>query len=100
MSGLKTWNVGLLDEFFSPEDAAAILCIPLPSSEIQDTFVWHFTEDGCYSEKSAYRSIMELVGRKLMRLHRVARKNFGNCVFLQKLSPLAGGCVKTLCLLV
>ncbi|KAL5862339.1 hypothetical protein ACOSQ4_003635 [Xanthoceras sorbifolium] len=38
-----------------PEEADIILSIPLCSSPLRDSLIWHFDKKGCFSVKSAYR---------------------------------------------
>ncbi|KAL5854197.1 hypothetical protein ACOSQ4_003999 [Xanthoceras sorbifolium] len=50
-----SWCRGLVHFYFRPEEAAAILSIPLCSSPLRDSLTWHFDKKGYFSVKSAYR---------------------------------------------
>ncbi|KAL5768296.1 hypothetical protein ACOSQ2_015079 [Xanthoceras sorbifolium] len=49
------WSRNLVQFYFSPEEADIILSIPLCSSPLRDSLLWHFDKRGCFSVKSAYR---------------------------------------------
>ncbi|KAL0446258.1 UNVERIFIED_CONTAM: putative mitochondrial protein [Sesamum latifolium] len=54
----RSWNHDLITEEFLPEDAEAILSIPLTESPSAD-IVWHFERSGRFSVKSAYASAVQ-----------------------------------------
>ncbi|KAL5758927.1 hypothetical protein ACOSP7_021538 [Xanthoceras sorbifolium] len=45
--------------YFRPEEANIILSIPICSSPIRDSLIWHFDKRGCFSVKSAYRLVLK-----------------------------------------
>ncbi|KAL5798070.1 hypothetical protein ACOSQ2_002890 [Xanthoceras sorbifolium] len=49
------WSRDLVQFYFRPEEADIILSIPLCSSPLRDSLIWHFDKKGCFSVKSAYR---------------------------------------------
>lgn len=51
----KTWNVDLVLESFLPEDAKAILSIPIPQRDVSDRLVWVGSSTGIYTAKEGYR---------------------------------------------
>lgn len=51
----KIWNFDLLNENFCYEDVNIILSIPIPKYPSLDSWFWHYTKDGFYSVKSAYK---------------------------------------------
>ena len=55
-----TWIERKLSELFAPESVAAIKRIPLPLSPKKDSLMWIKDPKGCFSVKSAYRSIQEI----------------------------------------
>ncbi|KAG2314811.1 hypothetical protein Bca52824_017933 [Brassica carinata] len=61
----QVWNAQMLFETFTEEDALRILQIK-PSPTSQDTDMWGFTKDGCYTTQSAYRMLVPLGSLELM----------------------------------
>ncbi|CAN1804672.1 Putative ribonuclease H protein At1g65750 [Linum perenne] len=57
--GTYTWDVELLEELFNPRDVAAILRVLPAGDGGQDEKIWHFSNNGTYSVKSAYKLFME-----------------------------------------
>ncbi|KAL0446063.1 UNVERIFIED_CONTAM: hypothetical protein Slati_1734200 [Sesamum latifolium] len=55
----RSWNHDMITEEFLPEDAEAILSIPLTESPSADIIVWHFERSGRFSVKSAYASAIQ-----------------------------------------
>ena len=55
-----TWIERKLSELFATESVAAIKRIPLPPSPKKDSLMWIKDPKGCFSVKSAYRSIQEI----------------------------------------
>lgn len=51
------WNVDLVSQLFSVDEATRILCVPLVSSESVDFMVWSGDPTGCYSVKSRYHQL-------------------------------------------
>ncbi|XVF41404.1 hypothetical protein PTKIN_Ptkin01aG0277400 [Pterospermum kingtungense] len=49
----------LLHAFFSLRDVNAILKIPLPRNASNDLVIWHYSKNGDYTIRSAYRLLME-----------------------------------------
>lgn len=49
-----SWNIPLIKTLFSDIDVEAILSIPISSQSVLDKGVWHYTENGLFSVKSAY----------------------------------------------
>nr|POF10930.1 hypothetical protein CFP56_16045 [Quercus suber] len=58
-SGL--WDTNLIDLCFYPLDALLIKSLPLCSSPQPDTLVWRSELSGCYSVKSGYKLLCELL---------------------------------------
>ena len=54
-----TWNEGMVDGIFIPEEAAAIKKIPLSRTAVEDSIFWPMEQDGRYTCKSGYRFLME-----------------------------------------
>ncbi|KAK2654122.1 hypothetical protein Ddye_013978 [Dipteronia dyeriana] len=58
MQMLKTvtgsWNVELVKETFMMEDVDLILSLPCSSSNVTDSFMWHYDKLGTFSVKSTY----------------------------------------------
>ncbi|KAL0411812.1 UNVERIFIED_CONTAM: putative ribonuclease H protein [Sesamum latifolium] len=48
------WGRSLLEQKLWQEDVDRVLEIPLSAKESPDTLVWHFTQNGIFSVKSAY----------------------------------------------
>ncbi|CAN1772328.1 Putative ribonuclease H protein At1g65750 [Linum perenne] len=57
--GTYTWDTELLEELFTPRDVAAILRVLPAGDGGEDKKIWHFSNNGMYSVKSAYKLIME-----------------------------------------
>ncbi|KAK9998718.1 hypothetical protein SO802_018321 [Lithocarpus litseifolius] len=53
--GTKTWDSEIIDRLFLPWEAECIKSIPLSDHQHSDLLIWHYTPDGCYSVRSAYR---------------------------------------------
>ncbi|KAL6213530.1 hypothetical protein ACLB2K_012977 [Fragaria x ananassa] len=51
------WNEGLVRQVFTPNEASAILAIPLSSEDTSDRVVWRLEKNGEFSVKTAYRNI-------------------------------------------
>ena len=47
-------------QHFRPEDAEAIMQIPLPRRLKEDQLVWNYDRKGYYSVKSGYQVIMRI----------------------------------------
>ena len=56
----RYWNVSLLKNNFIDEDVQAILSIPTSVTSKDDSFCWHFTNDGEYTVKSGFRVSLSL----------------------------------------
>ncbi|KAL5737670.1 hypothetical protein ACOSP7_030431 [Xanthoceras sorbifolium] len=56
----RRWSRDLVQFYFSPEEADIILSIPLCSSPLRDSLIWHFDKRGCFSVKSAYRLALKV----------------------------------------
>ncbi|KAL4335266.1 hypothetical protein GQ457_07G037440 [Hibiscus cannabinus] len=54
----REWKTTLVQEFFNPEDAEAILSIPLSSHEQMDRLVWCGEHSGIYSVRSGYKRLL------------------------------------------
>jgi ribonuclease HI len=54
-----TWNLGLINSIFNPEEAKVIASMPLCPSLPPDKLVWQGTTDGIFSVRSAYHMGME-----------------------------------------
>ncbi|CAN1139449.1 hypothetical protein LINPERHAP2_LOCUS11276 [Linum perenne] len=63
---LLEWDEEHVSMIFNAWDAAVILNTPLPRTRGLDKRVWHFSKDGQYTVRSAYRVYME---RILNRAH-------------------------------
>ncbi|CAH2078926.1 unnamed protein product [Thlaspi arvense] len=53
------WNVGLIRQTFTDEDAERILQIK-PNLHLQDTKIWGFAKNGCYDSRSGYKLLESL----------------------------------------
>lgn len=51
----RSWNRVLIEGVFSQEDAMRILRTPISPSAIEDKIMWHFSVDGKYTVKTAYK---------------------------------------------
>ena len=49
------WDIGLVRELFLPQDAEAILSIPISESFARDRMIWAEEKKGHFSVRSAYR---------------------------------------------
>ncbi|CAN1285220.1 Uncharacterized mitochondrial protein AtMg00310 [Linum perenne] len=56
---LKSWDEELLEELFLPDDVEAILRITPSTEQENDTMIWHVSQDGEYSVKTAYKEEMK-----------------------------------------
>ncbi|CAN1294631.1 Putative ribonuclease H protein At1g65750, partial [Linum perenne] len=59
--GLGEWDVEHIEMMFNERDATLILSMPPPDPRRRDRLVWHFSRNGCYTVRSAYRVVMERV---------------------------------------
>jgi hypothetical protein len=57
----KTWNLGVIQQVFSPEDVRLILNTPLVKSVGEDRLVWNVEKNSFYSVKSAYMLCVEVL---------------------------------------
>jgi hypothetical protein len=57
----KTWNLGVVQQVFSPEIARQILNTPLLEQVGEDRLIWRVEKNGFYSVKSAYRLCVEVL---------------------------------------
>ncbi|KAJ1418357.1 Zinc knuckle CX2CX4HX4C [Sesbania bispinosa] len=53
------WNSSLLDEFFLPNEAEQIRCIPLPTTIQEDKFCWGVRMDRVFTVRSGYHFAMQ-----------------------------------------
>ena len=51
------WNEGLVRQVFTPNEASAILAIPLSYEDASDRVVWRLEKNGDFNVKTAYRNI-------------------------------------------
>ncbi|XP_058208234.1 uncharacterized protein LOC131321248 [Rhododendron vialii] len=58
---LLSWNVSLIKDLFSESDVDSILSIPISSQGCGDKGLWHYTNNGSFSVKSAYRLAKQCV---------------------------------------
>ncbi|KAL5560825.1 hypothetical protein UlMin_037036 [Ulmus minor] len=49
-----SWDSNLIRASFHPDEAEAILSLPLPRRNIPDSFLWHFDKSGHYTVRSGY----------------------------------------------
>lgn len=56
----RCWNIGLINQHFSPHDAMEVLKTPISWSAINDSIYWPFTTNGEYYAKSGYRRLLQL----------------------------------------
>lgn len=54
------WKMEVIDAVMQEEDAKAVRLIPLPCSDMEDRWVWHFSNRGVYSVSSGYESALRL----------------------------------------
>ncbi|CAN1772638.1 Transcription factor MYC2 [Linum perenne] len=59
MPELLEWDEELVENIFNERDASIILSTPLPRRRRADELVWHFSRDGGYTVRSAYRLTMD-----------------------------------------
>ncbi|CAN1321508.1 Putative ribonuclease H protein At1g65750 [Linum perenne] len=57
--GTRSWDEELLEELFLPDDVEAILRITPSTEQEHDTMIWHVSQDGEYSVKTAYKEEMK-----------------------------------------
>jgi hypothetical protein len=57
----KEWNVGVIQQVFSPADTKRILDIPLIEQVTEDRLIWKVEKNGYYSVKSAYRLCVDVL---------------------------------------
>ncbi|XP_059458992.1 uncharacterized protein LOC132188495 [Corylus avellana] len=50
----RWWNVGRLEQLFSPEEIQAIMTIPISCTNKADVLIWRGTKTGSFSVRSAY----------------------------------------------
>ena len=62
----ESWDEQLILETFCPEDAQAILAIPI-DMQMEDWPAWHFDPKGLFSVKSAYKRAVQIRDSKLNR---------------------------------
>ncbi|CAN1156954.1 Putative ribonuclease H protein At1g65750 [Linum perenne] len=62
--GCMEWDEEHVAMLFNDRDAACILSMPLPRQVGRDVMIWHFSKDGNYSVRSAYRVYMDKVVRR------------------------------------
>ena len=55
------WNTELVREIFLPQDAEAILSIPISESHARDRMVWAEDKRGNFKVRSAYRLARDIV---------------------------------------
>ena len=55
------WNTELVREIFLPQDAEAILSIPISESRARDRMVWAEDKRGNFTVRSAYRLARDIV---------------------------------------
>ncbi|KAL5555904.1 hypothetical protein UlMin_038140 [Ulmus minor] len=49
-----SWDSNLIRASFHPDEAEAILSLPLPRRKILDSFLWHYDKFGHYTVRSGY----------------------------------------------
>ncbi|KAL5575992.1 hypothetical protein UlMin_017691 [Ulmus minor] len=49
-----SWDSNLIRASFHPDEAEAILSLPLPRRKIPDSFLWHYDKSGHYTVRSGY----------------------------------------------
>ncbi|KAL3833965.1 hypothetical protein ACJIZ3_008701 [Penstemon smallii] len=57
---LRIWNKDLIESIFWPEEATFILSIPLGSRINQDKQIWHYTNNGQFSGRSAHHLALQM----------------------------------------
>ncbi|KAJ6953206.1 hypothetical protein NC652_005033 [Populus alba x Populus x berolinensis] len=60
------WDAQMIDSPFQNRNAIAIQGIPLSSRGVGDKLIWHFSKDGRFNVKFAYRLAMEICGPDLV----------------------------------
>ncbi|KAL5545467.1 hypothetical protein UlMin_005154 [Ulmus minor] len=48
------WDSNLIRTFFHPDEAEAILSLPLPRRKVPDSLLWHYDKSGHYTVRSGY----------------------------------------------
>lgn len=59
--GMYFWDVPVVREVFSDDDAKRILNIVIPPTGVPDSITWHYDRSGSYIVRSAYRLGLSLV---------------------------------------
>lgn len=59
----ESWDVGLVESIFWPEDVPKILAIPVHAG-MEDAIAWHYDSKGIFSVKSAYRVLCDDQNRR------------------------------------
>jgi hypothetical protein len=59
------WNLPLLDNLFTREEAQLILTLPVSMTSQEDTCIWRGTNNGSFSVRSAYYIQREIERRGL-----------------------------------
>ncbi|KAL5565353.1 hypothetical protein UlMin_028517 [Ulmus minor] len=49
-----SWDSSLIRASFHPDEAEAILSLPLPRRRVPDSFLWHYDKSGHYTVRSGY----------------------------------------------
>ena len=68
------WDIELVRGLFLPQDAEAILSIPVSESTAKDRMVWAEDKKGHFSIRSAYRLARELVAGGVIQVIQTRRK--------------------------
>ena len=69
--GVREWDIELLKDLFSEQDAWAIAGIPLSNTTREDVLIWHFERRGMYTVRSGYhvaRSMARQVERNVVEV--------------------------------
>lgn len=57
------WNTGLLQGIFRQRDVEIIENFPLTQEPVEDRLIWHYSVDGEFTVKTAYRMGMKFLER-------------------------------------
>ena len=87
-------------QFFSPDDALAIMSIPLSSQLPRDQLVWTYTPKGNFPIRSTYKFTLSLATTSLgeassNRNSKNYVRQFGGLMYLVRLNLLLGGRART-----
>lgn len=92
----RAWSSDIIHLFFSPDDAFAIMSIPLSSRLPRDRLVWAYTPKWNFTVRSAYKVALSLATTSSgeassNRITKISVRRFGGSMYLIRLNLLLGG---------